>query len=85
VEAVEEAAGRTKARRGDVVTKIAAGIMDRVYGSVSEEDWDVLQKYYNGSMEALVEDLDTPIPRLTVRVRALLELRRHSQEKENQG
>jgi hypothetical protein len=68
------------------VTKIATGIVERVYGSISKEDWDVLQKYYNGSMDMLdePENMLIPVPRLTVRVRALLELRRFTVEKRDE-
>ena len=69
------------------MTKIVQGIVNRVYESISEEDYEAIQKYYNDSMEMLseVENIELPIPRLTKRVRALLELHRLSQEKEGNG
>jgi hypothetical protein len=62
-------------------------IVERVYESISAEEWEILQDCYNDSMDMLdeLENLDVPIPRLSKRVRTLLELRRQSQKKEENG
>ena len=69
------------------MTKLATGIVSRVYNSISDEDWDVLQDYYNKSKEWLceLENLDEPYPLLTTQTRCLLELRRQTKMKEGNG
>jgi hypothetical protein len=57
-------------------------IVDMVFESLSEEEWEILQGYYNTTKDMLceLENIEVPIPRLMKKDQALLELRWHFKE-----
>jgi hypothetical protein len=62
-------------------------IVDRVYGSISEEEWEILRNHFDENMELLyeLENIEIPVPNLTKRVRFLLEFQFQSKAKEENG
>lgn len=58
--------------------KTAKRILDEMVGSVSEEEWNDIQHFYNTSVDyhCLPDQLDTEIPRLQSQALAALTLRR---------